>query len=103
MSGITDFPEDEVRPPATVGSGGTEEKSGSGISVRLPKWSIGARLGKFYHDVKVELQKTTWPTRSQVWSTTLVVVIAVIFFGFYLYGCDKVFGLFFNWLEKAVK
>ncbi|MGH9821783.1 MAG: preprotein translocase subunit SecE, partial [Blastocatellia bacterium] len=45
----------------------------------------------------------TWPARSHVWSTTIIVIIAVIFFGSYLWGCDRVFNLFFNYLEKVMK
>lgn len=97
MSGITEYSEEEGRPGK---SGGGES---AGISVRLPKLPLGKRVGQFYHDVKTELKNTTWPTRSHVWSTTIIVVIAVIFFGFYLWGCDRLFTLFFNYLEKAMK
>lgn len=97
MSGVTEYSDEHARPDKSDG------EESSGLSARLPKISGGGRLGKFYHDVKTELVKTTWPARSQVWSTTVVVIIAVVFFGFYLWGCDKLFGAFFNFLEKTVK
>jgi len=91
MSGVTDFPEDESR--------SAESK---GISVRLPKLPIGQRIVKFYHDVILEMKKVAWPARSQVWSTTIVVFIAVVFFGFYLFGCDYAFNQLFKLLERTI-
>jgi preprotein translocase subunit SecE len=114
MSHVTHFQDDESleeesseekskRARAAVSrSEGGEEGSG-GISIRLPRLSVLERIRTFLHSVRVEMQKTTWPSRTQVWSTTVVVVIAVIFFGFYLWGCDRLFGQFFSYLEKAVR
>ena len=46
----------------------------------------------FLTDVRSELKKVTWPSRSEVKSTTLVVIATSIFFGFYLWGLDLVFS-----------
>lgn len=46
------------------------------------------KLLNFYGDVKTELKKVTWPGRKEVYGTTLVVIIAVFFFGIYLYLVD---------------
>jgi preprotein translocase subunit SecE len=102
MSGVTDFPEEEARSVARTsresGGGGDE----GGISVHLPKLPWGQRITKFYHDVILEMKKVAWPARTQVWSTTVVVFIAVVFFGFYLFGCDYTFNQFFKFLEKTI-
>jgi len=50
-----------------------------------------AELRAFLTDVKVELKKVTWPSRPEVYNTTIVVLITTFFFGFYLYGLDLVF------------
>jgi preprotein translocase subunit SecE len=42
--------------------------------------------------VRSELKKVTWPSRKEVYSTTLVVIATSIFFGFYLWGLDIVFS-----------
>ena len=39
---------------------------------------------EFFHDVRVELKKVTWPSREDVTSTTGVVIATVAFFGLYL-------------------
>ena len=46
----------------------------------------------FLTEVRTELKKVTWPPKKEVQGTTIVVVITVFFFGFYLYGLDLVFS-----------
>jgi preprotein translocase subunit SecE len=46
----------------------------------------------FLQEVRGELKKVTWPSRKEVYSTTLVVIATSIFFGFYLWGLDLVFS-----------
>jgi len=101
MSRVTELTEDEEHlseEPARRG-GGDE----GGGPFKLPKLSYGARIREFYHAVKLEMAKTTWPTRTEVWSTTVVVLIAIVFFGFYLWGIDRVVTLGFEALEKAIR
>ncbi|MGD1009676.1 MAG: preprotein translocase subunit SecE [Candidatus Aminicenantales bacterium] len=50
------------------------------------------RFGNFLKDVRSELRKVTWPSRNEVYSTTIVVIAATIFFGFYLFLMDVVFS-----------
>jgi preprotein translocase subunit SecE len=46
------------------------------------------RLRTFVAEVRAEFKKVTWPPRREVYGTTIVVIITVFFFGFYLYGLD---------------
>ncbi|MEE8605160.1 MAG: preprotein translocase subunit SecE [Candidatus Aminicenantaceae bacterium] len=57
------------------------------------------RFISFLREVRAELKKVTWPSRNEVYSTTVVVVFATIFFGFYLFFMDVVF----SWLITKVK
>jgi preprotein translocase subunit SecE len=57
------------------------------------------RLFSFLRDVKAELKKVTWPSRNEVYSTTIVVIIATVFFGLYLYFMD----LIFSWVLNQVR
>jgi preprotein translocase subunit SecE len=57
------------------------------------------RFINFLKDVRSELKKVTWPGRSEVYSTTLVVIFAMIFFGFYLFFMD----LIFSWVISQIK
>jgi preprotein translocase subunit SecE len=57
------------------------------------------RLSNFFKDVRAELKKVTWPSRQEVYSTTIVVIAATIFFGFYLFLMDVVF----SWVLSQIK
>jgi preprotein translocase subunit SecE len=57
------------------------------------------KLGNFLKDVKAELKKVTWPNRNEVTSTTIVVIAATIFFGFYLFFMD----IIFSWVIGQIK
>lgn len=79
------------------------------ISERLPGpvsrvASYPARIRQFLHQVRVELSHVTWPTWLDVRATTVVVLVAVFFFGFYLgMALDIPFAKLMNWLLKLGK
>jgi preprotein translocase subunit SecE len=50
------------------------------------------RFFNFLKEVRAEVKKVSWPSRNEVYSTTLVVLIAMVFFGVYLYFMDAVFS-----------
>jgi len=45
---------------------------------------FGTRIKDFFRESKAELKKVTWPTRKQVWYSTLMVVLLTIVLGIYL-------------------
>jgi preprotein translocase subunit SecE len=51
-------------------------------------------LKTFFSEVKSELKKVTWPSRKEVYATTVVVIVTTLFFGFYLWLLD----LGFSWI-----
>ena len=57
------------------------------------------RLGNFLKDVRAELKKVTWPSKNEVTSTTIVVIAATVFFGFYLFFMD----IIFSWVISQIK
>jgi len=82
-----------------------EKREPSGGST--PGWLSGGlgwgprkiqELRSFFLEVRSELKKVTWPGKQEVYSTTIVVIITTIFFGFYLYATDLVF----SWLLSHV-
>jgi len=50
------------------------------------------RFFSFLKDVRAELKKVTWPSRRETANTTLVVILSVFFFGFYLFFMDIIFS-----------
>ncbi|HSF20134.1 MAG TPA: preprotein translocase subunit SecE [Vicinamibacteria bacterium] len=60
------------------------------------------RLRTFLVDVRSEFKKVSWPPRREVYGTTVVVIITVFFFGFYLYGLDVAMSYLAAWLTGLV-
>ena len=56
------------------------------------------RFKQFLVEVWVELKKTTWPSRQEVYGTTVVVIVTVIICALYLWIVD----LFLNKSLSAV-
>ena len=48
------------------------------------------RSRRFLAEVRNEMARVTWPSRKEVYATTIVVILTSIFFGIYLYGIDLV-------------
>ena len=46
------------------------------------------KISRYYTEVKSELKKSTWPKQEEVKNTTIIVIITVCIFAFYLYLCD---------------
>ena len=46
------------------------------------------RSRRFLSEVRNEMGRVTWPSRKEVYATTLVVILTSIFFGVYLWGVD---------------
>ncbi len=66
--------------------GGHEEGGGR----RLPGVSLGwwTRGREFLTEVRNEMKRVTWPSRKEVYATTIVVILTSMFFGLYLFGVD---------------
>jgi preprotein translocase subunit SecE len=57
------------------------------------------RFVSFLREVRAELRKVTWPSRNEVYNTTIVVIFATVFFGFYLFFMD----IIFSWIIVKIK
>ena len=60
--------------------------SGGGSEGRGTGWLTTSRT--FLSEVRNEMRRVTWPTRREVYATTLVVILTSAFFGLYLWGLD---------------
>jgi preprotein translocase subunit SecE len=73
-----------------------QRRSGDGSGTEKPGAPIEAQPGAitrfrtFMSDVVAELKKTTWPSRKEVYGTTVVVIVAVFITALYLFVVDKV-------------
>ena len=52
----------------------------------------------FLTEVRNEMRRVTWPSRKEVWATTVVVIITSAFFGLYLFFMDVLLNAAVNWI-----
>jgi preprotein translocase subunit SecE len=64
----------------------TETARDSGGEGRGTGWLTTSR--NFLTEVRNEMRRVTWPSRREVYATTLVVILTSAFFGLYLWGVD---------------
>jgi len=57
------------------------------------------RFFVFLKEVRDEIKRVTWPSKNEVYSTTVVVIIATFFIGFYLFFMD----IIFSWVITRIK
>ncbi|AOS61409.1 preprotein translocase subunit SecE [Actinoalloteichus hymeniacidonis] len=84
-----------------VSSAGTTPKKGRPTDSRDTKGkrpSLPRRLGRFIREVVAELRKVIWPTRKQMVTYTLVVLVFVSFMVTLVAGLDIAFSQGVLWL-----
>jgi preprotein translocase subunit SecE len=64
----------------------------SGSTARAAAKGEKRGLGKFLKDVRIELRKVTWPTRKDLFQSTIVVIVAVAIAGAYTGALDFIFS-----------
>ena len=104
----TENPEAPIVTPRTARFGEGQE----GRVVRRERKQSGAPsplsgLVQFLHDVRQEMKRVSWPPLKEVQNTTLITLVAVIFFAVYLFAIDQALSrliLGLDWLiEKLAR
>ena len=54
----------------------------------------------FLVEVRNETRRVTWPSRKEVYATTVVVILTSAFFGIYLWGMDIALSYAVNWIYR---
>ena len=50
--------------------------------------------------MRAELKRVTWPSRREVYATTVVVILTSILFGVYLWGLDLILSAAVEWIYR---
>ena len=58
------------------------------------------RARAFVAEVRNEMRRVTWPSRREVYATTVVVILTSAFFGLYLWGLDVALTATVNWVFR---
>jgi len=102
----TDNPEALPSPRAAAfgeGAEGRGTRRERGLSA--PRTGPVGRLSQFLRDVRSELKRVSWPTAREVKNTTIITLIAVIFFAAYLFAVDQILArtiLGLTWLVNKI-
>ena len=83
-------------PPAKTVTGTRPASPGDGGG-RRPKSTAAepglfARIAQFLRDTRAEMRRVSWPNLLMVRNTTLITLVAVIFFAVYLFAVDRVWA-----------
>ncbi|MDR2492504.1 MAG: preprotein translocase subunit SecE [Coriobacteriales bacterium] len=69
-------------------SGKDTKKDVKKESKKAKKPNVFKRIATYVHNVRLEVKRTTWPTRSEVGNMTIIVIIALLFFGVIIFALD---------------
>ena len=61
------------------------------------------RLWEFLHDTRAEMKRVSWPSLTHVQNTTIITLIAVIFFAVYLFVVDQALSRLILGLDWAIE
>jgi preprotein translocase subunit SecE len=78
----------------------TETIDGTGEAPRSGPLGWWPRASEFFTEVRNEMKRVTWPTRREVYATTVVVILTSVFFGLYLFGVDLMFSAGVQWVLR---
>ena len=81
-------------------SKGAAPDDGKPIGQQVQAWP--ARLKEYAQDLQAEMRRVTWPTRAQVQTTTLVVILTVFVFAAYFWAVDLVLLRATSWLFQTL-
>jgi len=85
------------------GKGARRERGLSG-----PRVGPIGRMLQFLRDVRAEMKRVSWPSVKEVKNTTIITLVAVIFFSVYLFLVDRIWAFLLvqlnhllNWMTGA--
>jgi preprotein translocase SecE subunit len=58
-----------------------------------------ARTGQFLRDTRAEMRRVSWPGMNMVKNTTVITLVAVVFFALYLFAVDRVWAFLIDHLR----
>jgi len=61
------------------------------------------RMSQFLRDVRAEMKRVSWPTVKEVKNTTIITLVAVVFFAIYLFLVDRVWAYLILGLNRILQ
>jgi preprotein translocase subunit SecE len=79
------------------GKGTRRERGLSG-----PRVGPVGRMSQFLRDVRAEMKRVSWPSVKEVQNTTIITLVAVIFFAIYLFLVDRIWAFLLIGLNRLL-
>lgn len=79
------------------GKGARRERGLSG-----PRVGRVGRMLQFLRDVRAEMRRVSWPSAREVKNTTIITLVAVIFFAIYLFLVDRMWSFLLTQLNHLL-
>jgi preprotein translocase subunit SecE len=79
------------------GKGARRERGVSG-----PRVGPVGRMSQFLRDVRAEMKRVSWPTVKEVKNTTIITLVAVVFFAVYLFLVDRIWAYLILGLNRLL-
>lgn len=79
------------------GKGARRERGLSG-----PRVGPIGRMAQFLRDVRAEMKRVSWPSAKEVKNTTIITIVAVIFFAIYLFLVDRIWSFLLVQLSQLL-
>jgi preprotein translocase subunit SecE len=67
-----------------------------------PRVGPVGRMSQFLRDVRAEMKRVSWPTAKEVKNTTIITLVAVVFFAVYLFLVDRVWAYLILGLNRLL-
>lgn len=58
------------------------------VGAKKDPWT---RFRAYVADVRVEMKRVTWPSKQEIYGTTVMVILTTALLGFYFWACDQAF------------
>ena len=71
----------------------------SKASAKTAEHGFFARTAQFLRDTRAEMRRVSWPTAVVVKNTTIITLVAVVFFSLYLFAVDRVWAFLIEHLR----
>jgi preprotein translocase subunit SecE len=68
-----------------------------------PRVGPVGRMSQFLRDVRAEMKRVSWPSVKEVKNTTIITLVAVVFFAVYLFLVDRVWAYLIGGLNRLLQ
>jgi preprotein translocase SecE subunit len=91
-------------PSKTATRAGTAPGGGGGRRPKKVAQQAGlfARIAQFLRDTRAEMRRVSWPSLVMVRNSTLITLVAVVFFAVYLFAVDRIWTFLIDNLRTAL-